>query len=75
MSVDKELFDHVIVAVFVLDEEGGLERRAALHDGLVVVVLEQVVVVFVVVGVHGPVDHQHDEMRQVVEIINGRLVS
>ena len=71
VAVDKQLFHHVIVAVLVLNEERGFQGRAALHGGLVVVVVEEVVVVFEVVGVHGAVNHQQDEMRQIVDVFRG----
>ena len=58
MAVDKQFFDKVIVAVLVLNEKRGFQGRAALHDGLVVVVLEKVVVVFEVVGIDGAINHQ-----------------
>ena len=58
VAVDKQFFDHVIVAVLVLNEERGFQGRAALHGGLIVVVVEEIVVVFEVIGVHGAVNHQ-----------------
>ena len=71
MAFDKQLLDHVIVAVLVFDEERGLERRVFLHRRLVVVVVEEVFVVLEVIGVHGAVNHQEDEMRQIVESLRG----